>query len=124
MDNYQQQASGKPPVINVERIDKSEESPSPDKKEKIKPAATGWERNMWWVVAIVSAIWAFPLFLEPTDLVVPFGGPFGIDEILASGILLTALHKLGIRVPFLNKYLEKYLGKVGKPGEKDVTPGK
>jgi len=69
------------------------------------PPATGWERIFWIILCIVCTIWIF----MPNFPLVPI--PFFIDEGLAALILLTGLNKLGIRIPVLDWFFRRRMGK-------------
>lgn len=75
--------------------------------------ATGWSRLAWIVIAVLTAIYIF--IPEPTDAVPILGW---LDEVTAFLIMTTALSKLGIKIPFLDKIFQGRFG----VGEKDVTP--
>jgi hypothetical protein len=81
---------------------------------KVESPATGWERIFWIVVCIVCAIWIF----MPNFPLVPI--PFFIDEGLAGLLLLTGLAKLGIRIPVLDWFFRRRMGKdLAHPPSKD-----
>lgn len=70
------------------------------------PPATGIQRIIWIIVALFCGFWI--VFPEPTDVIPILGW---LDEGLAAGILLTALARLGIRIPFVSKWVESYVAK-------------
>lgn len=72
---------------------------------KVDSLASGWERIFWIVVCVVCAIWIF----MPNFPLVPI--PFFIDEGLAAVLLLTGLAKLGIRIPVLDWFFRRKMGK-------------
>ncbi|HMW59662.1 MAG TPA: hypothetical protein PKE49_02690 [Leptospiraceae bacterium] len=69
------------------------------------PPATGAQRIFWIIIAILCAGWIF----IPNFFIIPI--PFFIDEGIAAIILMTALSKLGIRIPILHWFFEKRMGK-------------
>lgn len=70
------------------------------------PPASGIQRIIWIIVALFCGFWI--VFPEPTDVIPILGW---LDEGLAAGILLTALARLGIRIPFVSKWVESYVSK-------------
>lgn len=97
-------------MIRIQRIDRVEEPFAGEGDDK---KATGWSRFAWIVVAILSGIYI--IIPEPTDVIPILGW---LDEVTAFLIMTTALSKLGIKIPFLDRIFQGRLG----GGEKDVTP--
>ena len=64
--------------------------------------ATGWERVFWIILCVLCAVW----IVLPN---VPI--PFFIDEGLAALLLLTGLAKLGIRIPVLDWFFRRKVGR-------------
>lgn len=82
-----------------------------------KPKKLGaFEKLMWWVLVFFCGVWLMNP-VDPTDVLPVFNW---LDEAAALFILVTALDRLGIEIPFLHKMLRNRAG-VGSP-EKDVTP--
>lgn len=73
-----------------------------EEKETDDMPATGIIRWIWIALALFSGVYIF--IPEPTD-VFPFFG--WLDEGLAVVLLTTALAKLGIRIPLLDRFLSK-----------------
>ncbi|HBS04125.1 MAG TPA: hypothetical protein DEA96_04105 [Leptospiraceae bacterium] len=64
--------------------------------------ATGWQKIVWIIVAILSGVYI--VIPEATDFFPVVGW---LDEGLAAVILTTALGKLGIRIPFLDALMRR-----------------
>jgi len=78
----------------------------PPEVEENEPAAEGWQRIFWIIVAILCAGW----ILIPNYFIIPI--PFFIDEGIAGIILATALAKLGIKIPILNWFFHRKAGRM------------
>ena len=82
-----------------------EEAADYEQEEK----ATGWQRIVWILVAILSGVYI--VIPEFTDVVPVIGW---LDEGLAAVILTTALAKLGVRIPLLDAFMRRKSRKKSK----------
>ncbi|MCE9599302.1 MAG: hypothetical protein K8S54_15165 [Spirochaetia bacterium] len=98
-------ATSAPRAIVPEVISPGSVSAIEEETERVAPA-TGMKRILWILVAIFCAFWI--VFPEPTDVIPILGW---LDEGLAAGILLTALARIGIHIPFVSKWVESYVAK-------------
>lgn len=78
-----------------------------DKNEQ--PKITGWKKWMLILISIISGIYVF--FPEYTDFI-PFLG--WLDEGIAILILTYSLNKLGIKIPIINRLIQKKMKKQSK----------
>ncbi len=85
-------------ILGVERI--TEEEGSRRRAYERPEPVQGWKRGLWIALAIFSLFWIF--FPEPTDLVPILGW---LDEGVALFLLMTALSRLGIEIPYLDRLL-------------------
>ena len=77
-----------------------------------------FEKIMWAVILVFCFVWIF--IPEPTDAVPILGW---LDEGFAIMMVLTALDRFGIKIPFLEKLVLKGWGrKKLDRDEKDITP--
>lgn len=83
---------------NIEIIPPNQRSSTESKEEK----PTGWKKWFYIIVSIIMGIYVF--IPEFTD-VFPLVG--WIDEGIAIMILTYALNRLGIKIPFLERILNK-----------------
>lgn len=85
------------------RLEKLPPSTAPEEEGDLST----FQKFMWFVIGLFCAVWI--VIPEPTDLIPFFGW---IDEFLAAtglaGILLvTALRKLGIKIPFIDPLIHR-----------------
>ena len=108
----------KPVVMPPAKEDNSYESVGDGAQDKAKSMGM-LEKFIWGIVLVFSFVWIF--IPEPTDAVPVLGW---LDEGFAFMMVVTALDRFGIRIPFLEKMVWKGWGQKAGQTEKDITPPK